>query len=197
MQFSQNILSDRIYEPSGTLLIIHPQSPPLSFSTIFLNKYCEAQVGGSFHISLSCLGNICVSGGGNICTTRKSSNVWQTGLVGRCLHIHPYTQFKMSWENVIQLHGGSGWAGPWESFQEKSFIRFRRSGCRSRSSRRSRRREAYLYSVLHIFTLTSSIATRGSVWIPWKRFAKCLKHGMVSPQGGNCCPVSTLSRFIF
>ena len=75
MQFSQNILSDRIYEPSGTLLIIHPQSPPLSFSTIFLNKYCEAQVCGSFHISLPCLGNICVSGGGNICTTHKSSNV--------------------------------------------------------------------------------------------------------------------------
>ena len=77
-------------------LIIHQQSPPLSFWATFLNKYSEPQVCGSFHISLCCLENICMSGG-NICA-HKSSNVWQPGLGAWLKPWAPtYAQFKMSW----------------------------------------------------------------------------------------------------
>ena len=102
-------------------LVIHQQSPPLSFSTTFLNKYSWA-LEQSFHLSPCCLGNICLSG-------RQCVNL---EMCDRHAGVQD-THNSMFRERMSQSH--IEWGGSRKSSvnpSRKRVTRFRCPSCRSR-----------------------------------------------------------------
>ena len=102
------------------------------------------------------------------------------------------------------------WGGSLRILPGKEFIRFRRSGCRSRSSRRSRRREACLtLDLLHIFTMSNGQCPSSLELMALCKFLKCCSilwsvsnmgwclHGMVPSLNHYTFICKVLVFFLF